>query len=125
MRTRIGQSKSADKGDDGVFEQMLEALGVDYNAAIYGPRKMLCLFHNESQPSMSMDPQEGWWKCHSCGSKGHDAIAFLKEYEGLDFPAAKKRLAELTGHELKGGGSGGAKEPKRVKSGGFRPAFRL
>ncbi|MBP9663530.1 MAG: DNA primase [Pyrinomonadaceae bacterium] len=55
-----------------------------------------CPFHQEKTPSFSVSPEKGFYKCFGCG-KGGTAFNFLMEMEGLNFPEAVKRVAEITG----------------------------
>lgn len=55
-----------------------------------------CPFHQEKTPSFSVNPSKGFYKCFGCG-KGGTAFNFLMEMEGLNFPEAVKRVAELSG----------------------------
>ena len=45
----------------------------------------LCPFHDERTPSFSVDAERKLYHCFGC-QKGGDAIGFLQEVEGLDFP---------------------------------------
>jgi DNA primase len=58
-----------------------------------------CPFHQEKTPSFSVNPSKGFYKCFGCG-KGGTAFNFLMEMEGLTFPEAVRRVAELTGVPL-------------------------
>src|SRR5262249_51922459 len=55
-----------------------------------------CPFHQEKTPSFSVNPSKGFYKCFGCG-KGGSVYNFLMEMEGLSFPEAVKRVAEITG----------------------------
>ena len=55
-----------------------------------------CPFHQEKTPSFSVNPSKGFYKCFGCG-KGGTAFNFLMEIEGLNFPEAVKRVAEMSG----------------------------
>lgn len=55
-----------------------------------------CPFHQEKTPSFSVNPSKGFYKCFGCG-KGGTAFNFLMEMEGLNFPEAVKRVAEMSG----------------------------
>jgi DNA primase len=59
----------------------------------------LCPFHEERTPSFYVDAQKGLYHCFGCG-EGGDAIHFVREVEGLDFPEAVELLAERYGVEL-------------------------
>lgn len=58
-----------------------------------------CPFHQEKTPSFSVNPSKGFYKCFGCG-KGGSAFTFVMEIEGLNFPEAIKRVAEISGVPL-------------------------
>lgn len=58
-----------------------------------------CPFHGEKTASFSVSPQKGFYKCFGCG-KGGSAYNFVMEIEGLNFPEAIKRVAEISGVQL-------------------------
>jgi DNA primase len=58
-----------------------------------------CPFHQEKTPSFSVNPSKGFYKCFGCG-KGGNAFTFLMEMEGLNFPEAVQRVAEMNGVPL-------------------------
>src|SRR5687767_10055471 len=58
-----------------------------------------CPFHDEKTPSFSVSPTKGFYKCFGCG-KGGNAYTFLMEMEGLNFPEAIRRVAEISGVPL-------------------------
>ena len=58
-----------------------------------------CPFHQEKTPSFSVSPTKGFYKCFGCG-KGGNAFTFLMEMEGLNFPEAIERVAEMAGVPL-------------------------
>src|ERR1035437_1995965 len=55
-----------------------------------------CPFHQEKAPSFSVNPSKGFYKCFGCG-KGGSVYNFLMEMEGLNFPEAIRRVAEMSG----------------------------
>ena len=67
-------------------------------------------FKKEKTPSFYVHPDKQFFKCFSSGSGG-DVFRFIMMTEGLDFPAAVRRLAERAGvaveDEAGGGGKGG------------------
>lgn len=75
----------------------LRRVGAEYRA--------LCPFHTDKNPSLTVVPRKGIYKCFACGAGG-DAISFLREIEGLSFVAACERL------------NGGA------PAGGWKPTIR-
>ena len=56
----------------------------------------LCPFHQEKTPSFNVVEDKGFYHCFGCGAHG-TAIDFVMAIEGLDFPEALERLADLTG----------------------------
>jgi DNA primase len=44
--------------------------------------KAICPFHNDHNPSLSVDNQRGIFKCFSCGASG-DVFHFVREYSAL------------------------------------------
>ena len=44
--------------------------------------KALCPFHDETTPSLSIDPKKGLYKCFGCGKAG-DSLTFLQEHGKL------------------------------------------
>jgi DNA primase len=58
-----------------------------------------CPFHQEKTPSFSVNPAKGFYKCFGC-AKGGNAFTFVMEIEGLNFPEAIKRVAEISGVPL-------------------------
>lgn len=58
--------------------------------------KIICPFHNDSAPSLSIDHSKGVWHCFGCGKSG-DIITFVMEKCSLNF---KEAILKLTGQEL-------------------------
>ena len=59
----------------------------------------LCPFHDERTPSFSVNAEEKLFYCFGCQAKG-DAIGFVEQAEGLDFPEAVEVLADRYGVKL-------------------------
>lgn len=59
----------------------------------------LCPFHDDRNPSMSVNQDMGIYHCFSCKAGGN-AINFIKEYEHLNYPEAIERLANMQGFTL-------------------------
>jgi DNA primase len=73
---------------------MVELVGAKTDLRRAGSRwQGLCPFHDERTPSFSVNPEEKLYYCFGC-QKGGDAIGFVQEVEGLDFPEAVEILAE-------------------------------
>lgn len=56
----------------------------------------VCPFHNDRNPSMSVNQPRQIYHCFSCGAGG-DVFKFVMEYENLTFPEALKVLADRAG----------------------------
>ncbi len=52
----------------------------------------LCPFHDDKNPSLSVNPDENLWQCFGCGAAG-DAIRFVELFDQVDFPEAVNRLS--------------------------------
>ncbi|KAB2880935.1 DNA primase [bacterium] len=59
----------------------------------------LCPFHNEKTPSFTVSPDKQIFYCFGC-SVGGDAIAFIKNYEKINYPEAIRFLADRYNIEL-------------------------
>jgi DNA primase len=74
----------------------------------------LCPFHREKTPSFNVNPANQIFKCFGCG-KGGDVFSFVREYEGLDFMAAVRRLAERANIPLEFDENPAAQQQKHIK----------
>jgi len=59
----------------------------------------VCPFHNDSHPSMNVNPAMGIYKCFACGAGG-DVFKFVMEHEKMDFRAAVEYVANTVGFPL-------------------------
>lgn len=59
----------------------------------------LCPFHKEKTPSFTVNDEKGFFHCFGCGAHG-DVIGFEMRIDGLSFPEAVERLANLAGLAL-------------------------
>lgn len=74
----------------------------------------LCPWHDDSRPSLQVNPQRQTFKCWVC-DLGGDVFSFLMKQESLTFREALERLAEKAGIELGGSAHGkGSGDPKRA-----------
>ncbi len=55
-----------------------------------------CPFHGEKTPSFHCEDKKGRYHCFGCGVSG-DHFRFLTEHDGLSFPEAVERIAEMAG----------------------------
>ncbi len=53
----------------------------------------LCPFHEDTNPSLSINPDKNLWQCFGCGVAG-DVIRFVELFDKVAFPEAVKRLAD-------------------------------
>ena len=72
----------------------------------------LCPFHDERSPSFSVNQDKQFYHCFGCKSSGN-AINFLMEFEGLDFPAAVKSLSESVGLKVPAEGNADATQQRK------------
>lgn len=61
--------------------------------------KALCPFHNDSRPSLNIDPKWQNYKCWACGAQG-DVFAFVEKMEKVGFIEARAILANRFGIKL-------------------------
>lgn len=60
----------------------------------------LCPWHDDSKPSLQVNPVRQIWKCWVCNIGG-DIFSFVMKHEGVEFREALKLLADRAGIELK------------------------
>ena len=53
----------------------------------------LCPFHDDTNPSLSINPDKNLWQCFGCGAAG-DVIRFVELVDKVAFPEAVKRLSD-------------------------------
>ncbi len=61
--------------------------------------KALCPFHQDSRPSLDVDPKRQRYRCWACGAHG-DAFAFVQHMEKVGFTEARAILAQRAGIKL-------------------------
>jgi hypothetical protein len=54
--------------------------------------KVICPFHDDNHPSLSINLKEGYFKCHSCGAKGGGIAKFHMMKNGLSFKETVQHL---------------------------------
>lgn len=59
----------------------------------------LCPFHSEKSPSFTVSPSKQFYHCFGCGKNGN-AIGFLIDHAGMNFPEAVKDLAGQYGMQV-------------------------
>jgi DNA primase len=53
----------------------------------------LCPFHDDKNPSLSINPAKNLWQCFGCGAAG-DVIRFVELFDQVSFAEAVKRLSD-------------------------------
>lgn len=61
--------------------------------------KGLCPWHDDSRPSLQVNPQRQTFRCYVCNIGG-DIFSFVMKYENVTFPEALRMLAERAGIKL-------------------------
>ncbi len=56
----------------------------------------LCPFHDDHNPSLSVNIESGLFRCFSCDAKG-DVFAFYERFKDVDFPTALREMGEMAG----------------------------
>ncbi|MBN2023470.1 MAG: DNA primase [Pirellulales bacterium] len=59
----------------------------------------LCPWHDDTRPSLQINPERQSWKCWVC-DVGGDVFSFVMKIEGVEFREALEMLAERAGIEL-------------------------
>ena len=59
----------------------------------------LCPWHDDTRPSLQVNPERQSWKCWPCDIGG-DIFSFVMKMEGVDFPEALAMLADRAGIKL-------------------------
>lgn len=54
----------------------------------------LCPFHDDSNPSMNVNPEKRIYKCFSCGAAGN-AFTFIQNFEKIPFMDAVRKVADI------------------------------
>jgi len=90
-----------------------------------------CVWHEDSNPSLTINDDKGFCFCHVCRSGG-DAIAYTKQAKGLDFVDAANLAASILGITLETDGISPEQQARRrqakqealVKLGAEQDAYR-
>jgi DNA primase len=89
-----------------VKEQVRQATDIVDLVAAYIPLRHqgriyvgLCPWHDDSRPSLQVNPERQSWKCWVC-NVGGDVFNFLMQKEGIDFREALQMLADRAGIAL-------------------------
>lgn len=85
------------------------AIGLQLDARRTDPRRAICPFHDDKDPSLRLygrgkrTGDRSHYHCYVCGAHG-DALKLVQTYEGLSFTEAFARLAKLMGENVELGG---------------------
>ena len=58
-----------------------------------------CCFHEDRNPSLSLNLKSGGFFCHGCQAKGGDLVDFLRLHSATDFTSAVSLLKQLQKEE--------------------------
>ncbi|HHT9138583.1 MAG TPA: DUF3987 domain-containing protein [Candidatus Wunengus sp. YC60] len=72
------------------YQELIPSLKINGKPEALG----LCCFHNDHNPSLSVNVETGLFRCFSCGIKG-DVFTFYQKFKDTDFPTALKEIAEM------------------------------
>lgn len=70
--------------------------GLDGVEPAAGRTKVHCPFHDDSNPSASVDVAKQRFVCFAC-DMSHDAYSLVMQQEGVSFASAVERVEEITG----------------------------
>ena len=73
------------------IQQVIEHFGGDFSS-----NKCCCPIHGEKTPSLQIYEDTESWHCFGECSTGGDAIEFIKQMEGVNFPQAVRIYQEIT-----------------------------
>lgn len=85
--------------------------------------KGLCPFHDDTNPSMHVNPQRQSFKCFVCG-EGGSVFTFIQRFRNITFPEAVRELARERGIEVPRAGRQVPQAPKGHLD-SLRDALRL
>ncbi len=98
-------------------EQIREAIDIVDLVGSYTPLRRQgqgyvakCLWHEDSRPSLQVNPERQSFKCWVCDIGG-DIFSFIQRVENVDFREALEMLAERAGVSLQGAGHGSQNQP--------------
>jgi DNA primase len=74
--------------------------------------KGLCPFHDDTRPSLDVDPRRQRYRCWACGAYG-DVFQFVMAMEKVDFREARAILARRAGIRLEDESSSGPAQQRR------------
>jgi DNA primase len=83
-------------------EKLLEILGLSSTKNVKGFFELTCPFHEEKdnkKRTLHLHHERGYFKCHTCNSKGGDVLSFYMKVKGQNFIEAAKMLGAWDDHQ--------------------------
>ncbi len=74
------------------YQEFIPSLKINGKAQAMG----LCPFHDDKNPSLSVNIETGLYHCFACDAKG-DVFTFYQNLKAVDFPTALKQIGESIG----------------------------
>jgi DNA primase len=71
---------------------LIQFPGINTNRSMV---KVLCPFHDDTSPSLSVNLEDGWYKCHACGEGGGGIVKFHMTRFNLSHKQTIKELELL------------------------------
>jgi len=97
---------------------LVDIIGSDLNLRRAGRMYTgLCPFHDDTKPSLQINPERQSWRCWVCNIGG-DVFSWMMQREGVEFREALEMLAERFGIPLR-------RSPQPAKPGGVDDKRRL
>lgn len=82
-----------------MIAEVLRSYGADVGSAPFGYKKIRCPFHQDSNPSATVNFDSGKFHCFVC-SIHEDSIGIVQREDGLSYAEARKKVEEITGESL-------------------------
>jgi len=83
------------------LQSYIESRGVEFtkNSSSYAMTTCPLPGHDDSTPSFGVKHSEQYYNCFGCG-RGGNIVDFVKEFDGIDFPKAIKKVADFAGYSF-------------------------
>jgi hypothetical protein len=94
-RTTLGTKRENTRAYDiqAFYEKALDSFKLDSSGK---QAKALCPFHDDRNPSLSINLETGVWHCFGCKEKGSIEKFYMKKY-GVNYQTARNKFSEITG----------------------------
>ncbi len=96
MATGSDEFKELVRSRTDIVHLIGETVALHPNGRVF---KGLCPFHDDHNPSFSVNPERQTYKCWSC-QEGGDCFSFVMKHDSLSFPETLEFLAKRAGLEL-------------------------